>query len=808
MKWRARIEASFESWGHFVFRHAKLVLAFVLLTTTGLVSQLHTITVDTSSESFLYKDDPIRVAYDEFREQFGRDEVIVIGLNPPDIFDPAFLRELEQLHKELEAEVPYLDEVNSLINARSTRGEGDTLIVEDLFEHWPETEEALAELRTRTMANPVYRNLLVSEDGTYTSIVIETMAFGEATETISEEDAAFAELQTEEGPAQQKKFLMGAESDAAVMKVKEILARHADGPVEMGIYLAGTPVLTASLTEIMRGDLQVLLLLSLLAISVCLYVAFRSWVGVVLPMMTVVLSMLCTLSLMAIFRVPIQLATQILPTFLLAVGIGNSVHILAVFFQRHSQLQDKEEAIAKTLGHSGLAVGFTSLTTAAGLGAFMTADMYPVAMLGLFAVIGITSAFCFSVILLPAFLAVSKIKLRAPIEDGKGQLTDRALRALGDFALTHPWKIVSTSMVLFGIAIWAALQLPFAHDPISWYPEDDPIRTSFELMDEKLRGTVALELEIDTGEENGLHDPTTLRMLEELASELETIKTDTIFVGKTLSIVEISKEIHQALNGNYPSYYRLPETRPLIAQELLLFENSGSDDLEDLVDSQFRLARLTVKVPWADSIDLGIFLTVVDPVLQRFEEKYDVKIDTNGLLALMGRTVDVLIFSLRDSYFIAFMAITPMMMLMLGSVRRGLVSMIPNLTPIVFTLGMMYVLSIPVDAFTLLIGATALGLAVDDTIHFMHNFGRYYEESQDVRYAVHETLHTTGRAMLFTTVILSTGFFIYTISVMENLFNFGFLTGVAILLAFLADAILAPALMLLMVRHVYKDTKY
>jgi len=387
-------------------------------------------------------------------------------------------------------------------------------------------------------------------------------------------------------------------------------------------------------------------------------------------------------------------------------------------------------------------------------------------------------------------------------------MTDRVLRALGDFALTHPWKIVSISAFVFCIAIFAALQLPFAHDPISWYPEDDPIRTSFELMDEKLKGTVTLELEIDTGEENGLHNPVTLSMLEELSRELETLETETIFVGKTLSVIDISKEIHQALNGNDAAYYRLPETRPLIAQELLLFENSGADDLEDLVDSQFRLARLTVKVPWADSIDLGIFLKVVDPVLRRFEEKYSVRIDTNGLLALMGRTVDVLIFSLRDSYIIAFMAITPMMMLMLGSVRRGLVSMIPNLTPIVVTLGVMYLLSIPMDAFTLLIGATALGLAVDDTIHFMHNFGRYYEESQDVRYAVHETLHTTGRAMLLTTVILSIGFFIYTISVMDNLFNFGFLTGIAILLAFFADTILAPAIMLLMVRHVYKDTKY
>jgi predicted RND superfamily exporter protein len=408
---------------------------------------------------------------------------------------------------------------------------------------------------------------------------------------------------------------------------------------------------------------------------------------------------------------------------------------------------------------------------------------------------------------LPAFLSIVPVKQRPPREEG-ASLTDVVLQAMGDFALDHPWKIVSVSGLVFAAGLWSASQLVFAHEPISWYPEDDPLRVAFEQVDERLKGTVTLELVVDTGEVNGLYEPVRLNMLDDLAAEIATVETHGIFVGKTLSVVEVSKETHQALNGNDPDFYRVPDTRPLVAQELLLFENSGSDDLEDLVDSEFRMARVTVKVPWADALDLGVFLDLLDPVLHRYEDEYNVTIETNGILALLGRTVDVLIFSLRDSYILALAAITPMMMIMLGSVRRGLVSMIPNLTPIVVTLGVMHFLGIPMDAFTLLIGATALGLAVDDTIHFMHNFGRYYEESQDVRYAVHETLHTTGRAMLFTTVILTSGFFIYTYSDMANLFNFGFLTGIAILMAFFADTILAPALMLIMVRHVYKDTKH
>jgi len=211
-----------------------------------------------------------------------------------------------------------------------------------------------------------------------------------------------------------------------------------------------------------------------------------------------------------------------------------------------------------------------------------------------------------------------------------------------------------------------------------------------------------------------------------------------------------------------------------------------------------------VKVPWSDAIEFGEFMDELDPILKGFEERYDVQIEQSGLMALVGRTVDVLIFSLADSYVLALCIITPLMMIMLGSIRRGLVSMLPNLTPIIMTLGLMKLVGIPMDAFTLLIGATALGLAVDDTIHFMHNFGRYYSESGDAEYAVFETLRTTGRAMLFTTLVLTVGFFIYMFSDMANLLNFGMLTGFAILVAFLADTLLGPALMILLVRHVYE----
>jgi predicted RND superfamily exporter protein len=166
------------------------------------------------------------------------------------------------------------------------------------------------------------------------------------------------------------------------------------------------------------------------------------------------------------------------------------------------------------------------------------------------------------------------------------------------------------------------------------------------------------------------------------------------------------------------------------------------------------------------------------------------------MIPLLINTFAGSVHSSVTSYTIAFIAITFMMMLILGSVRIGLLSMIPNLTPIILGLLIMSVANIPLDMFTLLIGSIAIGLAVDDTIHFMHNFRRYYLESGDSSKAIEQTFYTTGKAMVITTIVLSLGFYAYMMANMISVQNFGLLTGSVIVLALLADLLLAPALMI------------
>ena len=793
---RDRIEKWFERFAHIIYRNRIKTIILMMALIIVLISQISKITVDTSMEGFLHEKDPTLLSYNAFRDQFGRDEVVIIAINPPDIFNRTFLKKLKAFHEDLEDHVPYIDDIISMINARNTRGEADELIVEDLLENWPETDSDMKVLKDRTLSNQMYKNLLVSEDGRFTTIIIQTHSYSslgdEADLLEGFEDTAVENQSQTPG---EKTYLTGEENSEVVTAVYKIVKKF--NTSDFPIYVAGSPVVTHFLKQTMMKDMRKFLALAAIIVGVLLFIMFRRITGIVLPLFMVILSLLATIGLMAVLGAPIKLPTQILPSFLLAVGVGTSVHILAIFFHRFNQNGDKEDAISYAMGHSGLAILMTNATTACGLLSFSTADIAPIADLGIFAGIGVLFAFINTVTLLPALLALIPLKHKLQTEKiGKqGTLMDRFLMGITRFSTGHPRSILIVSVVVMILSIFALFHIRFSHDVLGWYPEDNPIRIASEKIDQKLRGSLNLEIIIDTGKENGLYDPDMLNRIEKAIAYVEPLEFSEVFAGKVWSLTTILKEIHQALNENRSQYYKVPQNRDLIAQEFLLFENTGSDDLEDVVDSQFSMVRFTIKAPFKDAVKYDKFLNAVETY---FEKNFpEAKVTITGMMALLFRTITNVMVSMAKSYAIALAVITILMILLIGGVRIGLLSMIPNIAPILLMLGVIGAFSLPLDLFTMMVASIAIGLAVDDTIHFMHNFRRYYEASGDPKEAVQQTLDTTGRAMLVTSVVLSLGFFIFVFATMSNLINFGLLTAFTIIMALLADYLLAPALMVL-----------
>jgi predicted RND superfamily exporter protein len=357
---RRRIEAAFENWGHLAHSHPWPIIFGMALLPCALAFQLPRVEVEMSIEHFLDEGHPAQVAYNEFRDRYGRDELILLGLEAPDVFDLQFLERLRSLHEALEEEVPHLDEVTSLFNVRETRGEDEELIVGDLLEQWPETPDERMAIRERALANPLYHNYLLTRDGSFTTIVIKTSAFSDSGSDLGSlsgfDDTSAREQQTPSA------YLSGAENSEAAAAVLSTAERFESE--SFSISVAGGPMMEHVLMQQLSRNIVVFMSLSLLAVAFLLYLLFRRVTAVLLPLLVVLLSIISTFGCMPLLGTKVGIPTQILPSFLLAVGVGGAVHLLTIFFQRYDAGASREEALCGALHHSGLAIVMTGLTTA------------------------------------------------------------------------------------------------------------------------------------------------------------------------------------------------------------------------------------------------------------------------------------------------------------------------------------------------------------------------------------------------------------------------------------------------------------
>jgi predicted RND superfamily exporter protein len=631
---------------------------------------------------------------------------------------------------------------------------------------------------------------MVIETDAYTHVGDKEESMDDAFGDSSDDTMSSANAESEK----ERAFLTDGENAELLKVIHDIVDRYKEKGLE--IYVAGSPAVNNSLKAQMQADMQKFTRITFLIIIVFLFVMFRRVSAVVYPLIVIILSLVTTVGMMAWAGVAFKLPTQIVPSLLLAVSVGATVHILSIFFDKFNKEGDKKAAMSYTLGHSGLAIAMTSVTTAIGVGSFAGSEVAPISDLGIFASFGVLVSLLLTLTLLPAFLSLTKLKPKTRTTTGK---LDEIMKKLAVIPVKYYKSILAGSAVLVIASLIASSQIGLSHNPLYWFQPDNENRVSTEVIDAKMNGTVTIEAIVDTGVENGWNDPVRLKKLNKMSARMETYVDEYTHVGKVVSLATIVKETNRALHENKEEAYSIPSDANLVSQELLLFENSGSDDLEDVVDSQFSKARITIKLPWTDAVKAVKVLNYIkSEVAQTFPDE---TVETTGMIPLLINTFANAINSSVTSYLLAFVLISFMMMLILGSVRMGLLSMIPNLVPIIVGLLLMYLANIPLDMFTLLIGSIAIGLAVDDTIHFLHNFRRYYLESGDAAKAIEQTFFTTGKAMLITTIVLSLGFYAYLMAEMISVQNFGLLTGSVIVMALLSDLLLAPALMMVVAKR-------
>ena len=788
-----KFDTFFEIVGCTVVKQRGATLLLTIAITLFLGAQLPHMQWDTSTEGYLASDDPTITQYHRYQAIFGSDDVILIGIKTDNVYTVPFLLRLQALHEELALSVPHMAAIFSLANATTAVKAGETLQLAKLLEGFPEKSPDFEQLRSTVRANPLLHKRLVSATDNYATIIVKIAGKCEDSATSIDQALACFNDTSHPSPAAKAIPLSNKENDKVVAAVQEAVAKHTSQT--FAIAVTGTPLLKQVLRRSMTEDAALFIQLAALLIGLLLWIIFRKLAGVLLPMLVVSSSVVSTVGIMVLCGKAFKAPTVILPSFLMAMGVGASVHLMSMFYHNLRQGLTKDDAIARSLKHSGMPIFLTSLTTGVGLISFAGAEVAPVADLGLFAAIGVMLSFCYTILLVPSLLSLLPIGKNDGGACAKHHTQhNRLLGAIAFFSVNRPRVILFFSSLMLILAVTGIPKIHFSHDPLAWLPEQLPLRQATETIQDSLGGVIAVEVLIDSQEAGGIYDPLFLHRLQQAGAKISSFAEAGIQVAQVSAVTDLLHDVHTALLPSAEGDTSLPQTRSVAAQEFLLLENSIPEQLFELVDGNFQLARLTLLAPWRDAVAYVPFLSKLQHEIETSLAD-SASVSVTGLIPLLARTLGAAMHSAANSYLLAGCIISLLTVFIMNNIKLGLISLVPNILPIITILGIIGWLGIPLDIYTMLSGSIAIGLVVDDTIHFMYNFQRYHAEGMTTEKAVHTSLQTTGRAILITSIILASGAFICTLSSMNNLFNFGLLTGMTILFTMAADFFLAPAIL-------------
>ncbi|MFQ3230254.1 efflux RND transporter permease subunit [Reinekea sp.] len=802
--WKNWLENKIANLSLAIINKPKLSLLLFLVVFIGFSQNLRNVEFDPEMENFVSETSPVRIDYNLVKEAFGRNDIVMLGLRG-DVLSTQFITDLQELHSRLETEVRYANDVTSIVNAPYQKGTEDSLLVLDLIEKTPENEADLAQIEQRIQESTMASSILVNEARTMTLVMVEpaTYDYGSsanadpfATDNFDDAfsddafstDAFSADVNTASTVEEAVPFVTQFQLMDMIADIEVIMA---DYP-QLEPIMAGMPAMNVQLEGTMKDEMVFFLQITLALIILTLLLFFRQLSAVVAPIIAVMAGLLLTMGIYVLAGNKIQIPLVLLPTFLLAVTIGDAVHLLTHFYQRIQLGEERKTAMHVAVQNTSIPMLLTSLTTAGGLMSLSIAEVVPIRNLGIYAGLGVMIAFLLTVTVIPALIMV--LPLKQPKNTNSQTAFSKLIESLAAFSWRHGGKIALIWLVAGLLALTQVVKLQFSHDPLNWMPADLDIVKSTQIIDDELSGTMTMDIVFDTGVVNGAKDIAFLKRMGAWQEELEAYSKGNVEVKGVNSIIDVIKESNRALQGGGTEFYALPDSQALLNEEIFLFENSAADQLYQLVDSDFQKARMTLVLPWSD---LMFYQDFVIELQERGDELFEGAADVTvtGMMALLAGTMVALIYSAAFSYIIAAVVIAIMMMILLSSARLGLIAMIPNIAPILVVMGLMYPMGIELDMLTILVATIAIGIAVDNTVHFTHHFRRGLEKGHNLRAAMDDAFSGAGQALFTTCVVLSIGFYVFLFSEVSSIFNLGFLCGTSFVLAMISNFTLTPYLL-------------
>jgi predicted RND superfamily exporter protein len=729
-----------------------LVFAAVLVDVAELKLRLR---IQTEIEKILPADGPDRDLYIHFRELFGNYEMVFVGLTGADVFSDQGVQRIKRLTRRLE-QLDGVRRVLSLSNAMSIRSEEGELRVGTAFDDVMESPADLEATRARILADPMLVGNLVSHDGQAAALLVYP-------EEMSERQ--FREL--------------GIDQEI------ERVAREVAGD-DARVLMAGNPPLKATTGRILLRDVLLLVPLSFVFMGFIAFLSFRSLRGVVIPLASIGAAQLLTLGTMVIVGRSLNLVTFIVPILINALAFAYSVHLVSDHDERLRSGKAGGDAAYEALKHVAFPVFLTAVTTAAGFLSLCMSRLPAIREFGAFCVVGVMGSLLVSLTLAPALIALMGRKPRPSVQSAYiGARIDSLSTQVALFDLRHRGILMVAAVAVAIAALIGVSQIEVSTSFVSNLSPKNPLRVSSVAFDEELGGSTTFHVIIESDSPDTFKHPENLEVLGSLQAWLDEQPE----VSKTNSLTEYLMVLNRAFHGGDSAYFKLPETKRAISQFMFFFWNDG---LRDLVTPNYSAAHILVRAPSLNSHNINVFVDRVQAHLLELPESLEGSI--TGDTVLIGRTMDEIAWGQAVSLTGAVVIIYAILVMYFRSLRVAFLALIPNMLPVTVYFGILGLSGVTLNVITSLIACIVLGIAVDDTIHFLVRFRQKAVELGDENEAVVAALRSVARPVTSTTIALCAGFLILAASGLRHQVEFGVLSACMLVFAWLVDMTFTPAL--------------
>lgn len=761
-----------ELWAKQVVQHRLLVILawVILLVAAGYAGR--NITFDHTIERNFSADDPKVQDFNQLLHLFGDNEYLVVGISAPegqDVFNAKTLAIVDALTLFLERQEA-VTQVRSLTKYQYILGDGDDLLVEDLF---PNQSAANTSQTQRDAARKIIRN---------EALAMETLI----TPTLTETRIAARIQHRKESPAH---------------KVELVKALYAfvdsQGYTEQGhrIRFGGQPVFDEQFETRNKSDSSLLYPLMAFIMIAILWISFRSWFVTLMPWTVIITAIGVLTGIQGLLGYPHSAVDQALVPTLIIIGIGITMHLILAFTSLQKTTQTSSAAATQAIKKLFMPSFFTSATTSIGFCTLAVTDIIPVKEMAILGAIGPLLLFLLSFSLLPALLSYRKTISAEQVKSSVADWVSGKLQYLPEMVYRNTKSILWISGFLF-IGTGAALTtIKVDTNFVEYFKENNPARQDMLYFDEHFNGAMTMEVIIDSGEENGIKNPEFLQRVDLLEHYLEARNS----TAKILSLLDYVKEVNQSIHEENTDYYRLPSSANETAQLLFLYENAGpEEDLSDMRDFDNRYLRLTVPMVNMPASQMQQELAVINAELERNFSDLNVKLTG---VKLLFQAQDVYTSEgMVKSFVLSLIIISLFFFVLYRSFKLGLYCMIPSVLPIIMVGAATSLLGIPLDLGTMIVGAMTMGLAVDDSIHVVSRYTYAKQDGLDTLAAVKVAMKESGTAVVFSSVVLVLGFSILTLGSFIPIVYVGLFSAAIMALALLGDLLLLPALIFVLER--------